>query len=104
MLKKALYGSKQAPRAWYSKIDDYLLSLGFKKSLFESTLYIKCSGADMLIIFLYVDCLFVAGNKVCLLEDFKLEMMKVFEMTYLGLMSCFLGMEIKQNKDDVFIC
>jgi len=104
LLKKALDGLKQAPRAWYSKIDDHLHSLGFKKSLSESTLYSKCSGADILIISLYVEDLFVTGSKTCLIEDFKLEMMKMFEITDLGLMAYFLGMEIKQNEDDVFIC
>ncbi|CAJ2636761.1 unnamed protein product [Trifolium pratense] len=44
LLKKALYGLKQAPRAWYSKINDHLLSIGFEKSLSESTLYVKHKG------------------------------------------------------------
>ena len=81
-----------------------MLSLGFKKSLSESTLYIKCSGDNILIISLYVDDLFVTGSKVCLIEDFKLELMKVFEMTDLGLMAYFLRVKIKQNEDNVFIC
>ena len=41
MLKKVLYGLKQAPRAWYNKMDGHLPSLGFEKSLSESTLYVK---------------------------------------------------------------
>ena len=41
-LKKALYGLKQAPRAWYSRLDTYLIqSLGFKKGVVDSNLYIK---------------------------------------------------------------
>nr|KYP70533.1 Retrovirus-related Pol polyprotein from transposon TNT 1-94 [Cajanus cajan] len=59
LLKKALYGLKQAPRSWYSRIDDHLLNLGFVKSLAESTLYVKHDRADILIISLYVDDLFV---------------------------------------------
>ena len=55
----------------YSKINDYLLSVGFKKSLYESTLYNKCLGAYILIIYLYINDLFVTGSKVCLIEDFK---------------------------------
>lgn len=47
LLKKALYGLKQAPRAWYSRIDDHLLSLGFIKSLSESTLYVKRNHVDI---------------------------------------------------------
>ncbi|KAL4367925.1 hypothetical protein GQ457_05G026840 [Hibiscus cannabinus] len=63
LLKKALYGLKQAPRAWYNRIDDHLLNFGFKKSLSESTLYVKHNGTDILIVSLYVDDL---------LEHFKL--------------------------------
>ncbi|XP_028189629.1 uncharacterized protein LOC114375925 [Glycine soja] len=79
-----------------------LLNLGFSKSLLESTLYVKIDGADILIISLYVDDLFVTGNNLSLVEKFKKEMMVVFEMTDLGLMMFFLGMEIKQG--GVFVC
>jgi hypothetical protein len=103
LLKKALYGLKQAPRAWYSKINDHLLSIGFVKSLSESTLYVKHKGKNSLIISLYVDDLLVTGNDTRLVEEFKQEMMQAFEMTDLGLMTFFLGIEIKQNENDVFI-
>ena len=46
----------------------------------------------------------MTGNNVALIDEFKLEMMKVFEITDLGLMTYFLGMEIKQSQDEVFIC
>jgi hypothetical protein len=104
LLKKALYGLKQAPRAWYSRIDNHLLTLGFVKSLSESTLYIKHNEVDILVVSLYVDDILVTGNNATLIDEFKLDMMKKFEMTDLGLMTYFLGMEIKQGKDEVFIC
>ncbi|KAA0041382.1 Retrovirus-related Pol polyprotein from transposon TNT 1-94 [Cucumis melo var. makuwa] len=104
LLKKALYGLKQAPRAWYSKIDEHLLSLGFLKSLSESTLYVKHNGTSILIVSLYVDDLLVTGNNADHIQNFKWEMMKMFEMTDLGLMSYFLGIEIKQGQGEVFIC
>ncbi|XP_020263962.1 uncharacterized protein LOC109839911 [Asparagus officinalis] len=104
LLKKALYGLKQAPRAWYSRIDVHLLSLGFVKSLSEATLYVKHKDDDILIVSLYVDDLLVTGNNIMLVEEFKQEMMQVFEMTDLGLMTYFLGMEVKQGKNEVFIC
>lgn len=55
LLKKALYGLKQAPRAWYKRIDDHLMSLGFKKGLSEATLYVKRHYSDVVIVSLYVD-------------------------------------------------
>lgn len=104
LLKKALYGLKQAPRAWYSKIDEHLSSLGFEKSLSEATLYVKRKENDVLIVSLYVDDLLITGGNAELVDEFKEEMKQVFEMTDLGLMSYFLGMEIKQLENYVFIC
>ena len=71
LLKKALYGLKQAPRAWYSRIDEYFLSIGFTKSLSESTLYVKCLSSDILIVSLYVDDLLVTGSNNVFVEEFK---------------------------------
>jgi hypothetical protein len=104
LLKKALYGLKQAPRAWYSRINDHLLNIGFEKSLSESTLYMKHKGTRVLIVSLYVDDMLVTGDDTRLVEEFKQEMMQAFEMTDLGLVTYFLGIEIKQNENDVFIC
>ncbi|KAL0348008.1 UNVERIFIED_CONTAM: Retrovirus-related Pol polyprotein from transposon RE2 [Sesamum angustifolium] len=86
-LKKALYGLKQAPRAWYNRIDKYFMDRGFWRSLSEPTLYIKSQG-----------------NNEKMIQDFKEDMMKTFEMSDLGLMHFFLGIEINQEKEGIFIC
>ena len=104
LLKKALHGLKQAFRTWYSKINDHLLSLGFERSLSETTLYIKHKGNDILIVSLYVDDLLVTGNNAHLVGEFKKEMTQVFEMTDLSLTTYFLGVEVKQNQHEIFIC
>jgi len=104
LLKKALYGLKQAPRAWYNKINDHLLSIGFAKSLSESTLYVKYKENNFLIVSLYVDDLLITGDDARLVEEFKQEKMQAFEMTDLGLMTYFLGIEIKQSQNKVLIC
>ena len=104
LLKKALYGLKQAPRAWYSRIDAYLLTLGCQKSQSEFTLYIKKIKEDNLIVSLYVDNLLVTGNNVGLVNEFKVEMKQVLEMTDLGEMTYFLGIEVHQQQHDIFIC
>ncbi|RVW37574.1 Retrovirus-related Pol polyprotein from transposon RE1 [Vitis vinifera] len=103
LLKKALYGLKQAPRAWYSRIDEHLQSLGFVKSPSEATLYVKGTDANLIVVSVYVDDLLVTGSNEKLVKEFKAEMLKVFEMTDLGLMSYFLGMEVKQDHGGVFI-
>ncbi|KAK4380916.1 Retrovirus-related Pol polyprotein from transposon RE2 [Sesamum angolense] len=81
-LKKALYGLKQAPRAWYSRIDKYFMDRGFRRSLSEPTLYIKSQDDSRL----------------------QEDMMKTFEMSDLGLIYFFLGIEINQEKEGIFIC
>jgi hypothetical protein len=63
LLKKALYGLKQAPIAWYSKLDSYLLSLGFERSMNKVTLYMKNVDKHILIVLVYVDDLLIGGDK-----------------------------------------
>ncbi|KAG8481669.1 hypothetical protein CXB51_026598 [Gossypium anomalum] len=103
-LKKALYGLKQAPRAWYTRIDSYLLSLGFERSISEPTLYVKKKQAEtQLIVSLYVDDLLVTGGDRNMLADFKAKMKDTFEMSDLGQMIYFLGMEVQQTHSGIFL-
>ena len=102
-LKKALYGLKQVLRSWYSRIDTHLTNLGFKKSLSESTLYIKKADNEILVVSLYVDDLLVTGSSKELIDRFKEEMKDVFEMTDLGRMTFFLGMQVHQKENEIFL-
>lgn len=70
-LWKALYGLNQAPHAWYSRIDAYLMDNGLEKCDCEPTLYIKESDGKLLILFLYVDDLICKGSDDFLIVDFK---------------------------------
>ncbi|KAL0398405.1 UNVERIFIED_CONTAM: Retrovirus-related Pol polyprotein from transposon TNT 1-94 [Sesamum radiatum] len=77
---------------------------GFRRSLSEPTLYVKRQGNDTLIVSLYVDDLIYTENNEKMIHDFKEDMMKTFEMSDLGLMHFFLGIEINQEKEEIFIC
>ena len=101
-LKKALYGLKQAPRAWYSRIDSYFLSIGFQRSEADPNLYYNAVGGVPLILLLYVDDLFITGGKH-LIEACKKDLASKFEMTDLGLMHYYLGMEVWQEDGHVFL-
>ena len=101
--KKALYGLKQAPRAWYSRIDSYLLENGFEKCEGEPTLYIKEKDGKMLIVVLYVVDVIFTGNDDYLIENFKTVMKDEFEMTDMGLLRYFLGIEVGKNENGIFI-
>lgn len=103
-LKKTLYGLKQAPRAWYSRIESYFVRAGFHKCPYEHTIFIKLGdGGKMLIICLYVDDLIFTGNDKVMIDAFKASMMTEFEMTDLGLMCYFLGIEVVQSAAGIFV-
>ena len=102
-LKKALYGGKQAPRAWYFNLHSCLLSLGFIKSAYEQSLYLKRTIDAILILGVYVDDLLVTGSSSSVIDDFKAEMTREFDMSNLGSLSSYLGIEVKQSKDFIFL-
>lgn len=104
-LKKALYGLKQVPLAWYSHIKSYFAKKGFKKCPYEHSLFIKVKeGGKILIICLYVDDLIFTGNDESMFDGFKNSMIHEFDMTDLGRMRYFLGLEVMQEPEGIFIC
>ncbi|KAJ0566228.1 putative RNA-directed DNA polymerase [Helianthus annuus] len=102
-LKRALYGLKQAPRAWYSRIDAYFIQNKFKKCIYEHTLYIKDTNEGKLVICLYVDDLILASSSMRLISDFKESMKKEFEMTDMGCLHYFLGMEVSYENGNIIL-
>ena len=103
-LKKALYGLKQAPRAWFSRIEAYFLKEGFHKYPYEHTLFVKIGDkGKLLIACLYVDDLIFIGNDDVMFKEFKKSMMVEFEMSNLGMMHYFLGIEVVQSTNEIFI-
>ncbi|XP_058185851.1 uncharacterized protein LOC131303080 [Rhododendron vialii] len=102
-LKKTLYRLKQAPIVWYSQIDSYFNGKGFKRSKSDSTLYVKTQGTSILIVALYVDDLLFTGDNEEMILDFKKQMMQCYEMSDMGLLHHFLGIEIYQIEEGVFI-
>jgi len=103
-LKKALYGLKQAPRAWYNRIEAYFQKAGFEKCDYEHTLFFKTrKEGKILIVSLYVDDLIFTGNDELMFTEFKNSMKHEFDMTDLGKMRYFLGLEVLQRSDGIFI-
>ncbi|GAU46965.1 hypothetical protein TSUD_143070 [Trifolium subterraneum] len=98
-LNKALYGLKQAPRAWNKRIDQFLVMQGFVKCSVEYGVYVKHSDdKHMLIICLYVDDLLVTGSSLTEIENFKSQMQSEFEMTDLGKLPYFLGIDTYRHR------
>lgn len=96
-LAKALLSLRQAPRAWYAKLNKCLEQLGFEKCPYEHAVYKKRTRREILIITVYVDDLLVTGTNTALIEKFKAAMNEVFEMSDLGKLSHYLGIEVKQQ-------
>jgi hypothetical protein len=101
-LRKALYGLHQAPRAWNEKLDQTLMSLGFLRCPSELAIYTRRRNESRLIIGVYVDDLVVTGELQKVIESFKSEMGKAFNMSDLRLLHYYLGLEVKQNSDGIF--
>jgi hypothetical protein len=90
-LKKALYGVKQTPRAWYSRLDKYLQQAGFRKGSPDNNLYIKVSQSNILLIEVYVDDIIFGSDDDRLSHKFAKDMQNEFEMSLLGELSFFFG-------------
>jgi len=103
-LKKALYGLKQAPRAWNTKLDAELKGLGFQKSDVEHAVYRRAEGDSFLLVGVYVDDLIICGPDSQKITKFKQQMMKLFSMSDLGLLSYYLGIEVKQKPGEITLC
>ena len=101
-LKKAMYALKQAPRAWYGRINGFLVRLGFTKSDADSNMYYKVVEGDTLILVLYVDDLFLIEAER-LVTWCKKQLLSEFEMKDLGLMHFFLGLEIWQRSNVILV-
>ena len=101
-LNKSLYGLKKAPKTWCDKIESFLSSLGFTKSKADSNLYYNVEDGNPVMLLLYVDDLFVTGIDG-LIADTKRKLVAEFEMKDLGMMHYFLGMEVWQSTDGIFL-
>jgi hypothetical protein len=98
-LKKALYGLKQAPRVWYERLWDFLLSKGFIIGKVDTTLFIKKIGKNLFVLQIYVDDIIFGSTNQDFCEVFVKMMANEFEMSMIGELSYFLGLQIKQMKN-----
>jgi hypothetical protein len=102
-LSKALYGLRQAPRAWNIKLDRSLKNIGFSKCASEAAVYRRGIGKTTVILGVYVDDLVVTGGDTSEIAKFKQQMTSQFEMSDLGKLSYYLGIEVEQHEDFITI-
>ncbi|GJW29222.1 retrovirus-related pol polyprotein from transposon TNT 1-94 [Tanacetum coccineum] len=102
-LKKALYGLKQAPRAWYDTLSRFLLDNKFSKGAVDPTLFTRKTGKHILLVQIYVDDIIFALTDPKACDIFSNEMSSKFQMSMMGQMSFFLGLQVSQNPGGIFI-
>nr|GEW75962.1 copia protein [Tanacetum cinerariifolium] len=102
-LKKALYGLKQAPRVWYDELFTFLVSKGFSKGFIDPTLFITKHGEDILLVQIYVDDIIFGSTNPKLSKQFEKLMHNKFEMSVMGELKLFLGIQIYQSPRGIFI-
>jgi hypothetical protein len=97
-LKKYLYGLKQSPRQWYKRFDSFMLSHGFKRSKYDSCVYIKYANGSPIYLLLYVDDMQVAAKSRKEITALKKMLSSEFDMKDLGAAKKILGMEITRDR------
>ncbi|GJY27201.1 putative ribonuclease H-like domain-containing protein [Tanacetum coccineum] len=102
-VEKALYGVHQAPRAWYETLSTYLLDNRFQRGKIDKTLFIRRDKGDILLVQVYVDDIIFGSTKKSLCTEFEKMMHKKFQMSSMGELTFFLGLQVKQKEDGIFI-
>jgi hypothetical protein len=100
-LCKALYGLRQTSRAWNAKLDSTLKRIGFGQSPHEAAIYRRGNGGNTLLVGVYVDDLVITGTKDAEVAAFKKEMNATFQMSDLGPLSFYLGIEVHQGDSGI---
>lgn len=99
LLKKSLYGLKQSPRQWNKRFDEFMNSISFIRSKFDSCVYIKKEGdQDKSFLLLYVDDILIASKNRSVINTLKQQLGHEFEMKDLGKAKKILGMDIKRDR------
>jgi hypothetical protein len=99
---KAVYGLKQAPRAWYECLRAFLIENGFRIGKVNSTLFTRKMGKDLFVCQIYVDDIIFGSTNKSFCDEFRKIMTNRFEMSMMGVLSFFLGFQIKQAKEATF--
>ncbi|GKV14657.1 hypothetical protein SLEP1_g25497 [Rubroshorea leprosula] len=96
-LRRALYGLKQSPRAWFAKFNSTVSEFGFNSSPHDTALFVRKSAQGMVLLLIYVDDMIITGDDVSGIDELKQFLSHRFEMKDLGSLSYFLGLEVTSS-------
>ena len=102
-LRKAIYGLKQSPRAWYHKLSTTLNGKGFTKSEADHTLFTLTSNQGIIVILIYVDDIIITGSDKNGIASTKEFLKATFDIKDLGELKYFLGIEMCRSKEGMFM-
>nr|GFC51304.1 hypothetical protein [Tanacetum cinerariifolium] len=102
-VEKAMYGLHQAPRAWYGTLSKYLLKNGFQKGTIDQNLFIKRQKEDFILVQVYVDDIIFGSLNLQLCREFEALMHEKFQMSAMGELNFFLGLQVLQKEDAIFL-
>ncbi|XP_019082856.1 PREDICTED: uncharacterized protein LOC109125540 [Camelina sativa] len=102
-LRKAIYGLKQSPRAWYHKLSTTLLNHGFKKSHMDNSLFTLQSAEGIVVVLIYVDDLIISGDNTEGIKEVKTHLKSVFDIKDLGELKYFFGIEVCRSPEGLFL-
>ncbi|GJX21862.1 putative ribonuclease H-like domain-containing protein [Tanacetum coccineum] len=100
---KALYGLHQAPRAWYATLSTFLEKHGYRRGTIDKTLFIKKDKKDIILVQIYVDDIIFGSTKKSWSDEFEALMKGRFQMSAMGELTFFLGLQVKQSQEGIFI-
>ncbi|KAK8943222.1 hypothetical protein KSP39_PZI009457 [Platanthera zijinensis] len=102
-LRKALYGLKQAPRAWYETLSTFLIENKFSRGKIDKTLFLRESKGKIILVQIYVDDIIFGSTENNLCKKFAKLMQGKFEMSSMGELKFFLGLQVRQTEDGLSI-
>ncbi|KAG7528438.1 Integrase catalytic core [Arabidopsis suecica] len=102
-LRKAIYGLKQSPRAWYHKLSSTLKANGFKKSESDHTLFTLQNDQGIVVVLIYVDDLIISGSNKEGIKSIKTSLHNAFDIKDLGVLKYFLGIEVCRSPEGLFL-
>ncbi|GJR93060.1 putative ribonuclease H-like domain-containing protein [Tanacetum coccineum] len=102
-IRKTIYGLHQLPKAWYETLSTYLLENGFRRGTIDKTLFIKKDKGNILLVQVYVDYIIFGSTKNSLCVEFEQMMRKKFQISSIGELAFFLGLQVMQKDDGIFI-
>ncbi|GJW99037.1 retrovirus-related pol polyprotein from transposon TNT 1-94 [Tanacetum coccineum] len=96
------YGLKQAPKAWYDRLKAFLIKHEYNMGMVDNTLFTKKNGSNIIIVQIYVDDIIFGSTCQDMCDEFAKIMHDEFEMSMMGELNFFLGLQIKQMEYDIF--